>query len=129
MNIKKFVIPVVGVSALLTTILLKKDSVSDVTKFTSEAVTEPEKEFAGIPLSKLSELAKEVYHGLTCTIDQYGFLVFHSKSNRGHQTFQTQMKLDEAGKLINLGGHYPGQWRSSADEFAQKANALFTFKK
>ena len=129
MNIKKIIIPVVGVGALLTTILLKKNSVSDVTNFASETVTESEKAFAGIPLSKLNELAKKVYHGLSCTIDQCGFLVFHSKSNRGHQTFHTQMTLDETGKLINLGGHYPGQWWSSADEFAKKANELFTFKK
>ena len=129
MNIKKIIIPVVGVGALLTTILLKKNSVSDVTNFASETVTESEKAFAGIPLSKLNELAKKVYHGLSCTIDQYGFLVFHSKSNRGHQTFHTQMTLDETGKLINLGGHYPGQLWSSADEFAKKANELFTFKK
>jgi len=39
------------------------------------------------------------------------------------------MTLDEAGKLINLGGHYPGQWWSGADEFAKKANEIFTFKK
>ena len=93
MNIKKIIIPVVGVGALLTTILLKKNSVSDVTNFASETVTESEKAFAGIPLSKLNELAKKVYHGLSCTIDQYGFLVFHSKSNRGHQTFHTQIVI------------------------------------
>lgn len=80
-------------------------------------------------MSKLNELAKQVYHGMSCTIDQWGFLIFHSKSNRGHQLFYTQMKLDEAGKLINLGGHYLGQWWSSADEFAKRANELFIFKK
>lgn len=129
MNIKKIVIPVVGVGALLTGILLKKNLVSDVTNVVSEALTEPEKAFGGIPLSRFNELAKEVYHGLSCTIDQCGFLVFHSKSNRGHQMFHIQMTLDEAGKLINLGGHYHGQLWSSADEFAKKANELFTFKK
>ncbi|WP_238918597.1 hypothetical protein [Clostridium sp. YIM B02555] len=128
MNIKKIVIPVVGVSALLTSILLKKKLGSDATNVVSEALTEPEEVFGGIPLSKLNELAKEVYHGLSCTIDQYGYLIFHSKSNRGHQTFHTQMTLDKAGKLINLGGHYPGQWWSTADKFAKKANELFTFK-
>ncbi len=80
-------------------------------------------------MSKLNELAKQVYHGMSCTIDQWGFLIFHSKSNRGHQLFHTQMTLDEAGKLINLGGHYLGQWWSSADEFAKRANELFIFKK
>ena len=33
MNIKKIIIPVVGAGALLTTVLLKKKSVSDVTNF------------------------------------------------------------------------------------------------
>ena len=74
-------------------------------------------------------MAKQIYHGLYCTIDQWGFLVFHYKSNRGHQTFHAQMTLDDAGKLVNLGGHYPGQWWSGADEFAKKANELFQFKK
>ena len=133
MNIKKFVIPVVGVGALLTGILLKRKSISNVTNIASNAaskvITEHEKTFGGVPLSKLNELAKEIYHGLSCSIDQWGFLVFHSKSNRGHQTFHTQMVLDEAGKLLNLGGHYPGQLWSSAGEFAKKASELFAFKK
>lgn len=88
-----------------------------------------EETFGGITLSKLDKLAKEIYHGLSCSIDKWGFLVFNSKSKRGHQTFHTQMTLDETGRLINLGGHYPGQWWSSADEFVKKANELFTFKK
>lgn len=129
MDFKKIVLSVVGVGALLTGILLKRKSVSSVTNVTSKVITGPEKTFSGVPLSKLNELAKQVYHGLSCTIDQWGFLVFHSRSNRGHQVFNTQMELNEAGKLINLGGHYPGQWWSSADEFAERANELFIFKK
>lgn len=124
MNIKKSVNPAVGIGALL-----KRNSISDVTNVASKVIIEPEKAFCGVPLSKLNELAKQIYHGLSCTIDQCGFLVFHSKSNRGHQTSHTQMELDQTGKLLNLGGHYPGQWWSSADEFAKKANELFAFKK
>jgi hypothetical protein len=37
--------------------------------------------------------------------------------------------IDELGKLVNLGGHYPGQWWSSADEFAKKVNEAFKLKK
>ena len=98
-------------------------------KVLQEAIPEPEQYYKGVPLSKLDELAKQIYHGLHCTIDQWGFLVFHYKSNRGHTILHPQMTLDEAGKLINLGGHYPGQWWSGADEFAKKANEIFTFKK
>ena len=104
-------------------------SSSTAAKVMAEAVTEPEKVFAGIPLSKLSDLAKQCYHGISCTIDQWGFLVFNHKSNRGHKTLHAQMMIDEAGKLINLGGHYPGQWWSSADAFAELANKTLEFKK
>ena len=38
------------------------------------------------------------------------------------------MTLDEAGKLVNLGGHCLGQWWSGADEFAKRANEVFKFK-
>lgn len=87
---------------------------------------EPEELFKGVPLSKLDELAKQMYHGIGCKIDQWGFLVFIHRSNRGHQIFRPQMCV-ENGKLINLGGHYPNQWRSTADVFAEKANELFEF--
>ena len=38
MNIKKIIIPVVGAGALLTTVLLKKKSVSYVTNFAFEFI-------------------------------------------------------------------------------------------
>ena len=125
----KPIIPIIGVLGAITTLFALKGSNSQAVKSSTPVTPEPEKLFAGVPLSKLTELAKKVCHGLYCTIDQWGFLVFHSKSNRGHQTFHTQMALDETGKLINLGGHYPGQWWSSADEFAKQANEVFKFKK
>ncbi len=130
MNLKKVVFTVVGIGGtILTGVLLKKGTSSNAVKVVQEIMPEPEKCFSGVPLSKLTELAKQIYHGLYCAIDQWGFLVFHYKSNRGHQIFHTQMTLDEAGKLVNLGGHYPGQWWSGADEFAKRANEVFKFKK
>lgn len=91
-----------------------------------DVLKESEEMFKGVSLSKLDELAKEMYHGIGCAIDQWGFLVFKYKSNRGHQTFCPQMCV-ENGKLINLGGHFPNQWWSTADEFAKRANELFDF--
>lgn len=129
MNRKKVVLTVAGIgSTILTGVLLKKGDSSNTAKIVQEVMAQPETCFNGVPLSKLTELAKQIYHGLYCTINQRGFLVFHYKSNRGHQTFHTQMALDETGKLINLGGHYPGQWWSGADEFAKRANEMFKFK-
>lgn len=130
MNVKKVALTILSVGGTIVTALLLKNRGNPKTNdVTEKTIAEPEKVFSGIPLSKLTELAKQIYHGLYCSIDQWGFLVFHHKSNRGHQTFHTQMTLDETGKLINLGGHYPGQLWSSADEFAKKANELFEFKK
>lgn len=130
MNAKKVVLTIAGIGGTIITGLLIKSGLSSKQAATvQQIIPEPEKCFSGVPLSKLTELAKQIYHGLYCTIDQCGFLVFHYKSNRGHQTFHTQMILDDAGKLVNLGGHYPGQWWSGADEFAKKANELFQFKK
>jgi len=129
MRFKKVVLTVAGIGGtILTGVLLKKSVSPSTVKVAREVIPEPEELFNGVPLSKLTELAKQIYHGLYCTIDKYGFLVFHHKSNRGHQTFHTQMVLDEVGKLKNLGGHYPGQWWSGADEFVKRANEIFKFK-
>lgn len=88
------------------------------------------KAFGGVPLSKLDELAKSVYHGIGATIDEYGFLLFHYVSKSGKTKYHAQMQINEAGKLVNLfSGTYLGQWRSSADEFVKKANEVFTFAK
>lgn len=132
MNSKKVVGTVIGIGTFIGGALLLKNHKSNsvpVHKVTAQIIEEPEILFAGISLEKLNELAKQIHHGLNCTIDQWGFLVFNHKSNRGHQTFHTQMSINDAGKLINLGGHYPGQWWSNADEFAKRANELFKFKK
>lgn len=129
MNLKRIILTATGIGGtILTGVLIRKRSSSRTINVAQKVVPTPEKCFNGVPLSKLTELAKQIYHGLYCSIDQWGFLVFHYKSNRGHQTFHTQMTLDETGKLINLGGHYPGQLRSGADEFAKRANEMFKFK-
>lgn len=128
MDIKKVLIPIAGIaSAIVGALLLKNNSktASKVAKVATEAVKEPESLFGGVPLSKLSDLAKQCYHGISCTVDQWGFLIFHHKSNRGHQTFHTQMMIDDAGKLVNLGGYYPGQWKSTADTLAEMVNETF----
>lgn len=132
MDMKKILITVVGIgSAISGALLLKGNSktASKVVKVVTETVKEPEQTFGGIPLSQLNELAKQCYHGISCTIDQWGFLVFHHKSNRGHQTFHIQMMIDETGKLISLGGHYPGQCKSTADTFTELVNKTFKMKK
>lgn len=108
---------------------LFKSSAATKKLITPVAKVVQEEPFGGVPLSKFNELANQCYHGISCTVDQWGFLVFHSKSNRGNQTFHTQMTIDGAGKLINLGGHYPGQWKSSADDFAELVNKTLKLKK
>lgn len=95
---------------------------------TTAPIEEAEETYGGVPLSKLNVLAKNVYHGLKVTVDQYGFLVFHYTSNSGKTKFDSQIELSEDNKLVSLGGHYPGQWYSSADDFVKKANELFTFE-
>ena len=85
--------------------------------------------FKGVPLSDLSELAKNVYHGISCTIDKYGFLNFHYKSNRGRQTLCARLTLNDAGKLKNLSNCFPNQLWSGVDAFLKEANEKFTFTK
>lgn len=102
--------------------------------FTPKAVTPiiqtvKEEFFAGVSLSELNDLAKQIYHGIGCSVDKWGFLIFSYKSNRGNITNHVQMSFNEAGKLISHGCHYPGQTWSGADEFAKRANELFKFKK
>lgn len=130
MGIKKILVPSIG--ALITGVLLLKSNSKTALKFvdvTAKAAKEAEVTFGGVPLSKLNELAKNIYHGVKVTIDEYGFLVFHFKSNSGKTMFRPQIKINELGKLVSHGGYYPGQWWSAADEFVKRANELFSFKK
>lgn len=130
MKLKNAVWTLIGLGgAIITGSMLKKSLSPSIVNVGQDAMPEPEQYYKGVPLSKLNELAKQIYHGLYCTIDQWGFLVFHHKSNRGHETLHPQMTIDKTGKLINLGGHYIGQWWSVADEFAKRANEMFIFQK
>ena len=101
-------------------------SKTPIIKLSTANSPEPEVMYKGVPLSQLNDLSKRINKGIGCSIDQWGFLVFTHKSNRGHLTFGPQMCV-ENGKLVNLGGHYPNQWWSAADEFAKQANETFSF--
>lgn len=94
-------------------------------------MTEPEKTFGGVPLSKLNEIAKAIDSRNWVSLDQWGFLVLHYKSNRGHQTYITQMDIDDALKLVNLNGGpvFPGQRYSHAGEFVKRVNEALQFTK
>lgn len=132
MDIKKIVIPMIGIGATVTSVLLLKGNskqISNVVNGTTETIKEVEKSFGGVPLSKLNEVAKNIYHGVKVTVDEYGFLVFHYTSNSEKTTFRPQVVINEFDKLVSLGVHYPGQWWSPADEFVKRANELFSFKK
>ena len=70
MNLKKIVLTTAGIGGtILAGVLLKKGISSNTVKAVQDVILEPEKHFKGVPLSKLTELAKQIYHGLYCTID------------------------------------------------------------
>lgn len=128
MSGKKILGSVLGVGGIIVSgILLKKVPSKKVIKDATEIITE--KKFGGVPLSKLNEIAKSIDLRNYCTIDQWGFLVLHYKSNRGHQNFQTQLDLDKARKLFNLNGGpvFPGQRYSHANEFVKRVNDQIKF--
>ena len=116
-------------SKFLSSLFKSTTSAQKVIKPVTVTKVVQEETFGGVPLSELNKIAKQCFHGIRCTVDQEGFLIFHSSSNSGKTKFHTQLVIDELGKLVNLGGHYPGQWWSSADEFAKKVNETFKFKK
>lgn len=131
MDIKKLVILMIGIGATATSVLLLKGNskpISNVVNVTTDTIKEVEKSFGGVPLSKLNEVAKNIYHGVKVAVDESGFLIFHYTSNSGKTTFRPQIVINEFGKLVSLCGHYPGQWRSPADEFVKRANELFSFE-
>lgn len=132
MNIKKVIGWSLGIGGTLASaVLLKKALPKEVADVAVKAVTEPEKTFGGVPLSKLNEIAKAIDPRNWVSLDQWGFLVLHYKSNRGHQTFTTQMDIDDALKLVNLNGGpvFPGQRYSHAGEFVKRVNEALQFTK
>ena len=85
------------------------------------------KTYGGIPLVELTKLARMIDRGRRCSIDKDGYLNFHYKTGRDNRRERTQLRLNESGKLICLGGYDPGRWWSRGEEFAERANMLFTF--
>lgn len=122
---------ILGVSGTIVGgLFLKNRGANKAVETVIEATVEAEKHFGGIPLSKLNEIAKSIDPRDFCTIDEYGFLVLHYKSNRGRQTFSTQLIVDEAFKLKDLfeGVGFPGQRWSHASEFVKRVNESIVFK-
>lgn len=132
MDIKKAVGWTLGIGGTVASALfLKKALPKEVADVAVKAVTESEKNFGGVPLSKLNDIAKAIDPRNWVSLDQWGFLVLHYRSNRGHQTFTTQLDLDDALKLVNLNGGpvFPGQRYSHAGEFVKRVNEALQFTK
>jgi len=92
-----------------------------------EGVDMRNKTYGGIPLAELSKLARMVDRGRRCSIDKDGYLNFHYKTGHDNKNTKSQLRLSDKGKLICLGGYDPGCWISKSEEFANRANMLFTF--
>lgn len=130
MNTKKVVIVIASaIGTALMGAMLKNNVTKKAVLPMEHLMPEVEKCFGGIPLSKLNEIAKGIHRDNYCTLDPWGYLVLHYKSNRGHQNFQTQMDLDDALKLFNLNGGpaFPGQTYSHAGEFVKRVNEAIQF--
>lgn len=131
MKIKRVVKTAITVSGtIIMGILVNKGLSKETGKVVSKVVSEPEKKFKGIPLSKLTEIAKSIDNRDYCTIDEWGFLVLHYKSNRGRQNFQTQLKVDGLHKLSDMAGgpRFSGQRWSHASEFVKRVNENIKFE-
>ncbi|MBQ4090582.1 MAG: hypothetical protein IJC56_12005 [Clostridia bacterium] len=118
--------------AVVPTVIYAKSKISNknvIKQSVPNAQPAPVVMFHGVPLSELSELAKEIYHGISCAIDKSGFLIYKFRTNSGKTCDSVQITLDETGVLKNLGRRYPGQIWSSADAFIKKANEVFKFTK
>ena len=78
MKVQNIVLAVASIGgAILTAALIRNGVSSKTVKAVPKVASEPEKYFKGVPLSKLTELAKQIYHGIYCSIDEWGFLIFH----------------------------------------------------
>lgn len=72
MNVKKIVGTVLSVGGpIVAGVLLKKGLSKETVNVVTKAVTETEKTFGGIPLSKLNEIAKSVDSRDYCTIGDF----------------------------------------------------------
>ncbi len=130
MNVKKVLTACVSIGSLIGAgFLLKKGLSKETVQTATKTVREVEKTFGGIPLSRFNEIAKSIDSRDYCTIDPWGFLVLHYKSNRGRQNFQTQLDINKASKIFNLNGGpvFPGQRWSHASEFVKRVNEAINF--
>ncbi|MBQ7276933.1 MAG: hypothetical protein IJS58_06740 [Bacilli bacterium] len=102
----------------------KANKIPDVKEKPKEAL------YYGVPISGLDKIAKEVWHGERMSIDNSNFLNFRYRSKNGHQHFNSQFEVDTNGKLKKIMDRkFPGQFRSSADDFLEEVNKNYTFKK
>ncbi len=120
----KYKILSIGVFLIATFIdWLRYDDNNDCNNSICNAIVEkPEKLFHGVPVKKLDEIAKSCYHGVGVYISHDGYLYYRFKSNRGHQTFESQMSVGN-GKIAPLfGSNY-----RSIDEFLEKVRNSVVF--
>ena len=134
-NITKVILSGLGVVGSLCVCAVVKDrkSAQTIIDTTTQIIQEPSKKWCGVDLSKLNEIAKSVNPEDFCKVDQWGYLVLHFKSNRGHQNFNTQFTVNDALELVDMQGDpvFEGQRWSEAVEFARrvKQTIVFTEKK
>lgn len=130
-NVTKLILTGLGILSSLGIYAIVKDNqtAKAVIETAAKTVEEPVKKWGGIELSELTKIAKSVNPEDFCKIDQWGFLVLHFKSNRGHQNFQTQFTLNDALELVDMQGApvFEGQRWSEAVEFARRVKDLITF--
>lgn len=102
------------IAALVTT-------VAEVDSSKDEEENNEEKTFAGIPLSKLDDMAKETYRGDGVEIEG-DVLKFQSHSKSGKTKGKMSFYIDkESGELEKpVFEHYPGQYCSPAELFFEK---------
>lgn len=100
--------------------------------FKARLSKQPEQNFGGAPLSKLSQIAKSIDFRNYCTIDSHGLLVLHHRDLYGVATLgpcQSQFELDDNMKLILLNGtpYSQGDRISHTGEFVNLANSTLEF--
>ena len=77
------------------------------------------KTFYGVSEYELNTIAQSCYHGVGVSISD-NYLWYKCRSNRGHQIFKLQLKMDTAGHLVPLFSHNSAY----VDEFLDKVNQL-----
>ena len=103
--------------------LFKRLFGSDETQASNYHEPEPEREHYGIAESELDEIARGTSQGLGASIGEDGIIHYLYTSRSGKSRFHTDLVEDEYGDVHRPEiGYWPGQWRDSADEFADRVN-------